>query len=163
MSEDAYTRQVMGKGPKFFECQRRWVEFPECGLEVIVGSLLTHRQIQHGVVRGDQGGAPPPPPPPREAQTYRVSFPKHLSRLRCLLEGCLGGASSRTNLRIHFAHRHVRYVIMILEEDNCPYPRCPQRDMFVPQKTLNGWHLETSLCRRGMEMKWCHLVEEEAR
>ena len=30
-----------------------------------MGLLLTHRQIQNGVIMGDQGGAPPPPPPSR--------------------------------------------------------------------------------------------------
>ena len=52
---------------------------------------------------------------------------------------------------------------MILEEGNRPYPRCPQCDMFVPQKSLNGWHLATALCRRGMDRKWRRLAEEEAR
>ena len=35
--------------------------------------------------------------------------------------------------------------------------------MFVPQKALNGRHLETVFCRRGMESNWCCLAEEEAR
>ena len=43
------------------------VDCTECGVEVAVGSLLTHRQIQHEVGRGDQGGNPPPP---GEAQTW---------------------------------------------------------------------------------------------
>ena len=77
--------------------------------------------------------------------------------------GCLGGASSRTNLRIHFEHRHVRDVIVILQEGNLTYPRCPQCDMFVPQKALNGRHLTTALCRWGVERKWRCLSEEEAR
>ena len=98
-----------------------------------------------------------------EAQTYRVSFLKHLSRLWCLVAGCLGGASSRTNLRIHFVHCHVRDAIVILEEGNRPYPRFPQCDMFVPHKALNGQHLSLSLCRRGMESKWRRLAEKEAR
>ena len=43
------------------------------------------------------------------------------------------------------------------------YPRFPQWDMFVPQKALNGRHLNTTLCRRVMERKWRLLSEEEAR
>ena len=159
MSEAAYVRQVTGKGPKFRECQQMRVECTECGVEVTAGLLLTHRQSQNGVGRGDRGGHPPPP---RESHTYQVSFPKHLSRLRCPVAGCLGGASSRTNLRIHFAHRHVRDTIAILEKVSRPYPRCPQCDMFVPQKALNFRHLTTALCRRLMERKWRRLAEEEA-
>ena len=119
-------------------------------------SELEHRGV------GRPGGGHTPTPPRREAHTYPVSFPKHLSRLRCLVAGCLGGASSQTNLRVHFAHRHVRDAIVILEEGNCTYPRCPQCDMFVPQKYLIGQHLATSLYRRGMERKWRRLSEEEA-
>ena len=44
----------------------------ECGVEVAPGLMLTHRQRQHGVGRGDQGGTPPSPLTPGEAQTYRV-------------------------------------------------------------------------------------------
>ena len=49
-----------------------------------------------------------------------------------------------------------------MEEYNCPYPRCTQCDMFVPQKELNGRHLATELCMRGMDSKWCRLAEEKA-
>ena len=88
------------------------MEFPEYGVEVAVGSLLTHCQIQHSMGRGEPGGESHPPP--IEAQTYRVSFPKHLLQLGCAVVGYLGGASSWTNLRIHFAHRHVQDTIVIL-------------------------------------------------
>ena len=103
-----------------------------------------------------------PPPPPREAQTYQVYFPKHSPSLQCPVAGCLGGASSRTNLRIHFVHRHVWDTTVILEEGSRPYPRCPQCNMFVPQKALTCRHLTTVLCRQVMEKKWCCLAEEEA-
>ena len=52
---------------------------------------------------------------------------------------------------------------MILEEGNRPYPRSPQCKTFLPQKALNGWHLATEFCRRGMKRKWRCLAEEEAR
>ena len=34
--------------------------------------------------------------------------------------------------------------------------------MFVPQKALNGRHIETAFCRWGMERKWRRMAEEEA-
>ena len=64
----------------------------------------------------------------REGTTvqYRVSFPTILTRLRCPVEGCGGSASSQTNLRVHFDHRHSHNSIVILEEGNQPHPWCPQ-------------------------------------
>ena len=41
-----------------------------------------------------RGTLPSLPPHPPESQTYQVSFPKRLLRLRCPVEGCLGGASN---------------------------------------------------------------------
>ena len=58
---------------------------------------------------GYRGGSPPHTHP-RETYTYRFSFPKHLSRLCCLV-----GVSIWTNLWIHFAHRHVQDTIVILK------------------------------------------------
>ena len=52
---------------------------------------------------------------------------------------------------------------MILEEGNRLYPRCPQCDIFVPQKALNGQHPAIEFCIRVMERKWSRLAEEEAR
>ena len=65
----------------------------------------------------------------------------------------MGGASNWTNLRVHFAHRHARNTIVILEEGNRPYHRCPKCDMFVSHKALNGRHLATAFCCRGEERK----------
>ena len=106
-------------------------------------------------------GVKPPHPPPREAQNYLVSLPKLLSRLRCLVEGCLGGVSSRTNLQIHFTHRHMQDKVVILEDGNWMYPRCPQCDMFASQKAVNSRNLVTDFCQRGAYRKWRRLVEEE--
>ena len=74
------------------------------------------------------------------------------------MEGCLGGDSNWTNLRVHFVHRYARDTIVILEESNRPYPKCPQCDIFVSQKDLNGRHLMTAFCRRGSEGKHFKLV-----
>ena len=119
-----------------------------------VASDALSESARHGA-----GGLGRIPPPPGEAQNYRVFFPKRLLRIRCPVEGFLGGASNRANLRVHFAHRHAQDTIVILEEGNRPYPRCPQFDMFVSHKDLNGLYLTTALCRRGAERKRRRLTE----
>ena len=52
--------------------------------------------------------------------------------------------------------------IVILEEGNRPYPRCPKCVIFMSHKALNSRHLATAFCRRGEERKRCRLEEEEA-
>ena len=58
-----------------------------------------------------------------------------------------------TNLRDHFAHRHMRDMVVILEEGNYPHPNYHRCDMFVPLGVLNVRHPTTDLCRRGEERK----------
>ena len=83
-------------------------------MELAAGCLIFHCQGHHSVERGYQGN-PPPPPPPSEAQNYQISFLVVLTRLRCPVEGCQGGVTRQTNLRVHFEHCHVRDTIVILE------------------------------------------------
>ena len=64
---------------------------------------------------------------------------------------------------MYFTHLHVQDTIVILEEGNRSYPRCPQCDIFVPKNSLNVRHLATTFCRRGMERRWCCLEKEDAR
>ena len=66
-------------------------------------------------------------------------------------------------MRVHFLHWHVRDTVVILEEGNPPHPQCPQCDMLVPWRTLNGRHLNTAQCSRGAERNRRRLAEEELR
>ena len=52
---------------------------------------------------------------------------------------------------------------MILEEGNQPYTRCPQCDMFVSHKSLNGNFTKPEIFRWGLESKQHRLAEEETR
>ena len=70
---------------------------------------------------------------------------------------------TRTKLRIHFVHRHVRDTVVITEEGNHPHPhpRCPAYEMVLPWAVLNCRHPAMSLCVRGAERKRRRLEEEE--
>ena len=92
---------------------------PECMAELEEGLMAAHCQTQHGMIWWPQWASTLPTPPPR---LYRVSFPRASGLVGCLVEGCRGQASTRTNLRIHFVHFHMRYTIMILEEGNRHHP-----------------------------------------
>ena len=54
-ADEAYTRRMTGEGGGFKEQQREWILCPECGKELAKGSLVTHRQTQHGVAKGRLG------------------------------------------------------------------------------------------------------------
>ena len=81
----------------------------------------------------------------------------------CPVEGCRGRAVTRTAMRIHFLHRHVRKTGIILEEGNLPHPRCPRCDMLVPWNSLKGRHVTIAQCAKGVEQKILRLVAEEMR
>ena len=79
------------------------------------------------------------------------------------MEGCPGRAGTRTAMRVHLWRRHVRDIIIILEEGDLPHPRYENCAMFVPWRTLNGRHKSTEMCRSGAERKRRRLAEEEIR
>ena len=154
----------MGTKLKFWERQRMRAQCPKMELRSRRGCFWrTVRDIPSwdGGTRG--GHSLPLPLHPWEDQTYQVSLPKLLLRLRCLIEGCLGGASNRYNIQVHFAHRHVRDTIVILEEGKWPYTCFPKYDMIMPHKAQNVWHLVNKCFHQGEERKLHRLVEEEAR
>ena len=82
-------------------------------------------------------------------------------RRQCPVEGCSGVSVTRVAMRVHFVHRHDHDTVVILEEGNLPIPRCPQCNLQVSRKALNGRHLEISQCRAGTEQKRQRLAEAE--
>ena len=66
-------------------------------------------------------------------------------------------------MQVHFWRRHVRDIVIILEEGNLPHPRCPRCDMFVTWRSLNGCHKNTEMCRSGVDKKRRQLAEAEVR
>ena len=73
--DEAYTRQMTGEGRSFKERQRERVLCPECGKEMAKGSLVAHRQTQHGVAKGRLGQEGKEEAGGDEPRTYRMAFP----------------------------------------------------------------------------------------
>ena len=95
-------------------------------------------------------------------QTYRIEYPKGGAKA-CSVEGCPRREGTRTAMRVHFWRRHMRDIVIILEEGNLPHPRCTNCDMFVPWRSLNGRHKSTEMCRGGTDKKRRRLAEAEVR
>ena len=64
---------------------------------------------------------------------------------------------------MHFVHRHVQDIVVMLEEGDLPHPRCPQCDLQVLRRALNGRHLGTAQCKKGAERKRRRLLETKTR
>ena len=92
---------------------------------------------------------------------YKMHFPAKDGRRQCPVEECPGVLATRAAMRVHFVHRHVHDMVVILEEGNLPLPRCHRCDLQVSRKALNGRHLGTSQCRTGTERKRRRLAEAE--
>ena len=69
----------------------------------------------------------------------------------------------RTEMRVHFLHRHFQNTVVILEGGNPPHPQCPRCDMLMLWKALNGRHTSTAYCAKGMERKRRWMAAEEMR
>ena len=88
------------------------------------GSLEAHPMKQHEKAKEDKwswtdaatgGGGEP--------HTYRIELPTKGGTREFPVEGCPGRAGTRTTMRVHLWRRHVRDVVIILEEGNLPHPR----------------------------------------
>ena len=44
---EAYVLWMMGEGHAYLERLRQWVRFPKCNLDLVAGSLASHRYSQH--------------------------------------------------------------------------------------------------------------------
>ena len=127
-SEAAYERNMTGEGPTYWERQKERFECGECGKEMVAGLLSSHRMTQHGKAKEEQwicnasamGGEP---------RTYRIDLLTKGGPRVCPVEGCSERSGTRTAMRMHFCSRHVRDIMIILEEGNLPHPRCSQCDM----------------------------------
>ena len=107
--------------------------------------------------KGDGGGWG------NEPRTYRMAFPEKAGPRPCPVEGCSGQAATQTAILMHFWHRHVRDIVLILEKGNLPRLRCPLCNMLVPWWYLNELHQHTSQCKKGTDQKQRCLAEEEGK
>ena len=127
------------------------------------GLLAIHWQTQNGVEAGGRNQWDTPLPPDGEPQTYLMLFPSAVGPRECPAEEYRGRAMTRTAMIVNFLHIHVQETVIILEEGNLSHPWCPQCDILVPCKALNGWHTTTTQCAKGEESERHRLVEEEIR
>ena len=96
-----------------------------------------------------------------EPRTYNMAFPTRSGPRSFPVKGCSGRASTRTAMRVHFWHRHVRYTVVTPEEGNLPHPRFPLCYMLVLRKALNGKHRRTTQCTQGEGRRIQQLAAEE--
>ena len=123
-TEEAYSWRVTGVGKSYAERQQERVACEECGEVIAVGSMSIHLMTRHGKAAARQhlwapqtdGGT----------RTYKMSFPAKGDRRRCPVEICPGVLATRTEMRVHFVHRHVHDTVVMMEEGKLPLPRCPR-------------------------------------
>ena len=64
-------------------------------------------------------------------------------------------------MRVQFLHRHAFDMVVILDEENSPHPRCPRCNMQVPRRAKNRRHPGNAQCLKGPERKRRRLAEAE--
>ena len=157
----SYRRRLTGDGPSPRSQRRRRVECGICGEKLSAGALRNHTLVQHGVVNDPEYGRADAPG--RQPAQYRISFPRFVKRAQCPVEGCPGSATTRLNLRRHFAFRHPRDTLCILEEGTAPLPRCERCWMHCHPSSLSSGHFNTAICREGAARVRQRLAVEDSR
>ena len=143
---------MTGEGTSYQEQKRGRVQCNNCSEDMALGSLEGPMRTQHGRAM-ERISSWEAVPIHDEQQAYRMAFPTAGGPRDYPVEGCLGHVATRTAMRVHFLHRHVRDTVVILEEGNLPHPRCPLYNMLVPWSDLNRRHLATAQCARRAEWK----------
>ena len=90
-----------------------------------------------------------------------MDFPTTVGSQEFLFEGCRGRAATRNAARVHFMHGQFQDTVIIMEQGNPPHLLCPQCDMLVPWKELNGRDLTTDQCKKGADQKRRRLTAEK--
>ena len=73
-TDEAYTRRMKGEGRSFKEKHWERVSCPECSKDLAWGSLVKHRQNQHGVAKGGLGSDRDEEEGGNNPRTYRMAF-----------------------------------------------------------------------------------------
>ena len=87
-ADETYTLRMRGEGRSFKERQKERVLWPEYRNDLAKGSLMTHRQTQHGMAKGRlglegykaDGGVDEP-------RTYNMAFATKAGPRTCLVKG----------------------------------------------------------------------------
>ena len=104
---------MTGEVPTYQEVQKGRVQCRECGEEMTAGYLAGEKMTHNGraaeairiwktLAMGE------------EPRTYHMAFQDKGGPLSCPVERCPGRAATSTAMRIHFLHRHVLDIVIIL-------------------------------------------------
>ena len=146
---DAYKRRATGEGPTSRERKLTRVSCKEYGGEMAQLSIRRHMERSHGIVlphiRGaDVRGA--------GLETYKVSFPRILKSVGCLVEGCLPRENTPRRLWDHFMYLHWKLKVDIMQEGPEPILRCDQCWMHMMASRIFT-HIHTAKCNKENQRK----------
>ena len=91
--------------------------------ETVKGSLVTHRQTQHGVAKGGLGKEGNKEDRGNDTRIYMMELPAKAGPRPCSVKGSSGWASMQTEMRVHFCHRYIKDTVAILEKGNLSHPQ----------------------------------------
>jgi hypothetical protein len=147
MSAINYEHRMTGKGQNAKERGDNQVNCHICQRKLKTSSLARHLSTAHQSMC-----KPIQEIPPRlfddPQKTYVLEVPNDGSTINCPIENCPGHATTRHNMRRHFAELHPIVNIVIKEEG--PLTRCLQCKMFVSNATTHG---KTKLCKGLQERR----------
>jgi hypothetical protein len=153
-TEEEYTN-IRSGAETAADRKRRRVDCQICGDSLQAGFLKSHLETQHDIyclfVLSQDIIIEHP------AIVYHAIVSTDTGHYFCPVANCIGGASTRWNLRRHFLERHPQDLVVCPSEGSAPLLRCTRCGMQTAAGALMRNHQKTKLCKE----RWCQRVQHE--
>ena len=140
MSEEAMALRCTGVGDSYQVRLQRRIPFPECVLELTVGSMKAHRRRMHRTEPAIDLSRMLVIQTVHQPHVYDARFLRIMKQCPCPLPGFPGPPCTWNGLRSHFNRNRWGDRIRILEEDPNPFPMCERCGSQVPMGRLSNCH-----------------------
>jgi hypothetical protein len=124
ISTPVYNRLYGGDAPSYPEYMTQLIHCNVCDQQMQRRSLPRHLQNQHNIYQRPTRRTIISPMFDAPPETYRISM-NNTDPVDCPVLDCPATVENRYHMRAHFCFRHWNDTVIIAEEGQHPYPRCP--------------------------------------
>ena len=160
MLEGGFNQKRTGDGTTYQE--RLWclIPYPDCGVELMAGSMIDHYRNLYGMELGIVWDYLPVSQTENPLNVYEVIFPTTMQLCQCPFPRYTGTSHSRSVICNHFRRIQWGDRILILEKHSTPFPQCKCCGQQVTPWIPNNHHYTSAVCRMGQERRrWQDMIQ----